>query len=71
MSDEVTQKDHLLGLSSLYREINEDDYKGYEELDEKLSNIIKDQRKKERLERFSQNNIDGDSFEETNLIMEN
>ena len=36
MSDEKTQKDHLLGLSQLYREINEDDFKGYEELDEKL-----------------------------------
>lgn len=71
MSDEKTQKEHLLGLSSLYKEINDDDYSGFEELDERLSQILKEQKKQERLERFSQSNQDSDSFEETNLLMEN
>lgn len=44
MSDEVTQKDHLLGLSSLYREINEADYTGFEELDEKINELIREKR---------------------------
>jgi len=32
LQDEVTKKDHLLGLHSLWQDIKEEDYKGYEEL---------------------------------------
>ena len=49
MNDEITRKQHLLGLSQLWQDINEKDYKGFEENDEQLSEAEKFQRKKERL----------------------
>ena len=70
MKDEVSRKYQLLGLSRLWQEINEKDYEGYETDDSNLSEAERIQRKTERLQRFTTNNNNADSFEETNLILE-
>lgn len=70
MKDEVSKKYQLLGLSRLWQEINEKDYEGYEADDSNLSEAERIQRKTERLRRFTTNNNNADSFEETNLILE-
>lgn len=52
MQDEKTKKEHLLGLSHNYKEIEEKDYLGYEELDENLTQNEKEFQRRERKMRF-------------------
>lgn len=71
MQDEKTKKDHLLGLSHNYKEINSKDYIGFEETDDNVEKDEKDRLRRSRQMRFRNTNLDADSFEETNLMMEN
>ena len=64
MEDEVTKRDHLLGLSALWQEIQESDYEGFEESNEKDM-----QQKREMFGKRGK--FRSDSWQENNLIMEN